>query len=262
MKLSEAKALLSSAGIDSAAYDAAELFSHFCGYTRAALAAEDVSSDDPALLAAIARRCAREPLQYIIGRVFFYNEVYRVTPDCLIPRADTERLVELALQHLPKNSHFADFCTGSGCIAISTLANRKDLTATAVDISEAALTLAKENAKTNGVAERITFRQADLLSAPALGRFDAILCNPPYIRTRDVAVLAPELAHEPSIALDGGEDGLLFYKHLLSTYPDTFFLFEIGYDQGNDLLSLAKRHGRTAEVFKDYGGNDRVVSIK
>ena len=262
MKLSEARARLLASGVDSAAEDAAQLFCHFGGFTRVALLAEDVACDSPALLDAVARRCVREPLQYIIGRVFFYNEVYRVSPDCLIPRADTERLVELALQLLPKGAHFADFCTGSGCIAISTLKNRPDLTATAVDVSSGALAVAKENAVANGVAGRITFRKADLLSEKIDARLDAILCNPPYIRTAVLSDLAPELSHEPVLALDGGADGMLFYRHLLSTYPDVAFLFEIGFDQGEQILALAKENGRTAEIFRDYGGNDRVAYLK
>ncbi len=267
MRLSEARARLTAAGIENAAFEARELFSHFGGFKTAELFASDPLCDAPSLLSAIERRCRREPLQYIIGRVFFFDEVYRVSPDCLIPRPDTELLVEIAVKKLPTGAHFADFCTGSGCIAISTLAHRADATALAVDISRAALSLAEENARANGVANRLTLCAADLLSATVDGEFDAILCNPPYIRTDVMDRLAPELSHEPRIALCGGEDGLIFYRRVLDTYRDRlraggFFLFEIGYDQAAELCALARKHHREIEIFKDLGGNDRVALIR
>ncbi|MBQ7376972.1 MAG: peptide chain release factor N(5)-glutamine methyltransferase [Clostridia bacterium] len=267
MRLSEARARLAAAGIENAAHEARELFAHFGGYAAAELFAADPCCDEPTLCAAIERRACREPLQYIIGRVFFFDEVYRVSPDCLIPRPDTELLVEIAVEKLPQGAHFADFCTGSGCIAISTLAHRPDATALAVDISRAALSLAEENARANGVSDRLALCTADLLKESVDGEFDAILCNPPYIRTDVMNTLAPELMHEPRIALCGGDDGLIFYRRLLGTYADRlraggFFLFEIGYDQAEELCALARAHRREIEIFKDFGGNDRVALVR
>lgn len=267
MRLSEARARLSAAGIENAAHEARELFMHFGGFKAAELFASDPCCDAPMLSSAVERRVRREPLQYIIGRVFFFDEVYRVSPDCLIPRPDTELLVEIAVKKLPAGAHFADFCTGSGCIAISTLAHRADATALAVDISRAALSLAEENARANGVENRLTLCAADLLTATLDGEFDAILCNPPYIRTDVMDRLAPELSHEPRIALCGGEDGLIFYRRVLDAYTDRlrtggFFLFEIGYDQAEELCALARKHHREIEIFKDLGGNDRVALIR
>ena len=218
---------------------------------------EDISSRDLSLLRerfpdessfheAKARLLNREPLAYILGEWYFYNEVYTVSPACLIPRPETEHLVDELIHRLPQNARFADLCTGSGCIAISTLAARPDLSAVAVDISEEALALANENAVRNGVADRITFRQADILKEDPLAddTFDAIVSNPPYIVSDVIPTLSCEVLAEPHIALDGGKDGLIFYRHLISSYshhvrPDGFMLFEIGYDQGEALQALA-----------------------
>jgi release factor glutamine methyltransferase len=210
---------------------------------------------------AVRRLENREPLAYVLGEWYFYDEVYSVSPACLIPRPDTEHLVEELIRRLPKGALFADLCTGSGCIAISTLAHRPDCRAVAVDLSEDALIIAKENAVRNGVFDRIEFRCGDVLRGDVLGcdRFDAIVSNPPYIVTAVIDTLEPEVQREPRMALDGGEDGLDFYRVLLASYPknvkdDGFFLFEIGYDQGASLRSLCP-----CEIKKDYGGNDRVA---
>ncbi len=210
---------------------------------------------------AVRRLENREPLAYVLGEWYFYDEVYRVSPDCLVPRPDTEHLVEELIRRLPEGAVFADLCTGSGCIAISTLAHRPDCRALAVDLSEGALSLARENAVLNGVADRIEFRHADVLSGAALGdvTFDAVVSNPPYIVSSVIDTLEPEVLREPRMALDGGEDGLIFYRVLIDRYRKNvkdggFFLFEIGYDQGDALRSLCP-----CEIKKDYGGNDRVA---
>jgi len=210
---------------------------------------------------AVRRLQDREPLAYVLGEWYFYDETYRVSPACLVPRPETEHLVEELVKRLPKGAIFADLCTGSGCIAISTLAHRPDCRAVAVDLSEEALSLAKENAALNGVTDRITFLYADVLNGHALGdtRFDAIVSNPPYIVTEVIDTLEPEVLCEPRMALDGGEDGLLFYRVLVNDYRkniknDGFLLFEIGYDQGAALKSLCP-----CEIKKDYSGNNRVA---
>lgn len=201
-----------------------------------------------------------EPLAYVLGEWYFYDEVYTVSPACLIPRPETEHLVEKLITTLPLGGIFADLCTGSGCIAISVLAHRPDLTAIAIDLSEDALRLAQQNAVRNGVADRIDFRHADVLSGTALAevRYDAIVSNPPYIATAVIDTLDSGVRREPHMALDGGEDGLSFYRILLTAYPknlknDGFLLMEIGYDQGDALRSMG------CTVTKDYSGNDRVA---
>ena len=146
MRYKEAVKLLREAGVGSADYDARELFVHFGGFNRSEIFLSDPECAKPELTAAIERRAAREPLQYIIGEVEFYREVYRVTPDCLIPRADTEILVDYAVRSIPEGASFMDLCTGSGCVAISTLKNTKNTTAISVDIDGGALAIAEENA--------------------------------------------------------------------------------------------------------------------
>lgn len=204
-----------------------------------------------------------EPLAYIIGEWYFYSETYKLNSDCLIPRPDTEHLVDHLINNLPKNGVFADLCTGSGCIAISVLAHRPDTKALAVDISSGALEMARINAELNGVSDRITLRQADVLGGTALGSecFDAIVSNPPYIRTEVLDTLEVS-KNEPRIALDGGFDGLDFYRTIYSQYRKNvvcggFIACEIGYDQGD---AVKKLFGCT--VTKDYGGNDRVSILK
>ena len=263
--------LLSDAGVEDAAFDATVLMENYLkiGYYTLRTSPDTEYASD-ALDAAIARRCAREPLQYILGEWDFFRQTYTVTPDCLIPRADTEILVESAIRRLPRGAHFADLCTGSGCIAISTLAERPDTTAVAVDKFPNTLALAEQNAVRNGVRDRFEAICADLLSPDfhlAKASLDAILCNPPYIRTEVLDTLSPEVHAEPRAALDGGEDGLLFYRTLLETQldalkPDGFILFEIGYDQGKELLALGHEYGfADTRILRDLGKNDRVAVL-
>lgn len=267
MRLSDLTRALSEAGIEGAAHEARLLFSHVTGTPYASLFACDPASDDPVLPHLLDRRLRHEPLQYLIGEVGFCHETYHVSPDCLIPRADTELLVDQAIRLLPRGAHFADLCTGSGCIAISTLAARTDCSADAYDIAEKALILAEENAARNGVSDRLRLFARDLLREPLDGLYDAILANPPYIRSAVVPTLAPELAFEPPIALDGGADGLDFYRAIL-TGADShlsdrgFLLFEIGYDQSDDIRELATAYGYHADIVVDLGGNPRCAHLQ
>lgn len=261
------------AGIESADWDARLLIEHALGQdaTRYLLDPDGDLPPSEWLMDAVAKRETRYPLQYILGEWDFYRQTYEVSPDCLIPRADTELLVEEAIKKLPHGARFADLCTGSGCIAISVLAERQDTTAIAVDKFENTLSVARRNAEKNGVLARAELFCADVLIPDFLpvadGSLDAILCNPPYIRTSVLSELAPELEAEPRAALDGGEDGLIFYETLLrnaSKYlkEDGFFLFEIGYDQAEELRELGARYGFSGvRVLRDYGGNDRVVCL-
>ena len=260
------------ANIDSADWDAALLIEHFCKVEHSRIPlSPDTDYQSPALDAAIAKRAARYPLQYLIGEWHFWRQVYEVSPDCLIPRPDTEPLVEQAVKHLPQNAHFADLCTGSGCIAISTLAERPDTSAVALEKYPNTLALAERNAVRNGVRNRFTPLLADVLDANALGNepcFDAILSNPPYIPTEVLQTLEPEPLAEPQVALDGGNDGLLFYRAILRNFshllrPNGFMLFEIGFDQADAVTTLAREAGFTdCRMLKDFGGNDRAVLCK
>ncbi len=267
MTYKEAVRLLSEAGIDAARNDAALLFCHFGGFTKSELLLSDPRCDKPELTEAIKRRSAREPLQYIIGSVDFYRESYKVTPDCLIPRPDTEILVDYAVKNLPSGASFMDLCTGSGCVAISTLKNTKNTTAIAVDIDGGALAVATENAIKNGVMDRIHLRRADLMTEVIDEPVFAVLSNPPYVSEKAYEGLEGEIFAEPRAAFVGGVDGGDFYRHLTPIYkekiaPEGFIAYEIGYDQADLLSSIADECGMSCEILKDLSGNDRVAVLR
>ncbi|MBE6703312.1 MAG: peptide chain release factor N(5)-glutamine methyltransferase [Ruminococcaceae bacterium] len=256
MTLTQVKEALLSAGVENAYFEATQLTGCLSGKS---------------LTDAVKRRCEGFPLQYLLGEWDFYRQTYEVNEDCLIPRSDTELLVEQAIKRLPPNSRFLDLCTGSGCVAISTLCERGDTVGVAVDLFEKTLAIAKRNGERNGVSDRLTCYLADVLKAPPRdlprGAFDAILSNPPYICNHIVPTLQKEVQFEPKAALMGGEDGLDFYRAILNQWqvllaPGGFFLFEIGYDQASALGSLAEKYGFSHTVFRDFGGNDRVVLLK
>ena len=270
MTLSEAIRLLTEAGIESPANDAREIFGKIGGVPAHLLALRSAECNTSAVIDAIKRRAEGEPLQYIIGRVGFYREEYTVSPAFLIPREDTEILVDLAVKLLPKGGRFIDLCTGSGCIAISTLKNTSETTAVAVDISEAALEIAKKNAEDNCVGERLSLLKLDLLSeGESLHKesFDAVLSNPPYISEEEYAALSRELFHEPRIALSDGGDGSLFYRALVPLAKgllreDGFIAMEIGSGQAELLRRLAEENCLSVEIHKDLSGKDRVALMR
>ena len=208
------------------------------------------------------------PAAYIMGEWEFCGDRYKLNENCLIPRCDTERVVEQLLIHLKDHSKFADICTGSGCIAISTLKRKTNTQCLAIDISENALKMAKENANINGVSDRIEFMCADIFSNPLNDRkFDIIVSNPPYISTEDMQTLDEYVKKEPTIALDGGPCGMDFYTHIVENCKenlkkDGMFIFEIGYDQEEKIKTLANTFGFDCKVIKDYSGNPRVALLK
>ena len=262
---------LNEAGIENFRGEASMLICRFCNINKATLLQKAKDEDFPSeeLEDAVIKRCSHYPLQYILGYWEFCHETYRVTEDTLIPRQDTEKLVELAVRFLPEKGRFIDLCTGSGCIAISTLAARPDCHAVAVDLFEPTLEIARENAEGNGVGERIGFAREDVLCPEfmsELGDFDFILSNPPYIETKQLSLLDEELSYEPSTALDGGEDGLNFYRVIINEYPKYLrrggaMLLEIGCDQAKAVSEISAAAGLLCEVYKDYGGCDRVAYI-
>jgi release factor glutamine methyltransferase len=272
MTLKELTARLAAAGIENAAYEArllAQHLSHVPPFFDPTLSLPD---PDGALCKAVNKREARYPLQYLLGTWGFWRQEYEVSPACLIPRPDTELLVEYAARHLPKGARFLDLCTGSGCIAISLLCERPDLTGVAVDLFEETLTLAKRNAHRNGVGEdRLTFVRGDVLDGSfmtELGTFDAILSNPPYITPAVIDTLEKELTFEPRAALDGGEDGLIFYRRMITgaeyrqaMSENSPFIFEIGYDQGNALQTMATQNGFACTLHRDLGGQHRMAVL-
>ena len=268
MTYRECISLLKAGGIKAPQHEAQVLFSHFGGFSPAKLLSDDPSLDSEEIKIAVNKRLHGTPLQYITGKAFFRNEIYTVNENCLIPRNDTELLVEETVNRLPAGAVFLDLCTGSGCVAISVLASRKDTRAVAAEISAGALELASENADKNGVAKRISFIKTDVLNDAAIaGQFDAIVSNPPYIATAELCSLPDDVLAEPRIALDGGEDGITFYRAIIKKYnsnlrADGFFAFEIGYDQAKRLRAVFNEAGLSAEVIQDLGGNDRVMILR
>ena len=260
-------------GIDSPRLDAEVLLSHVLGKERIYLYVHfDEPLEAPELAAYreyIKQRVARQPVAYIIGRREFMGLSFRVTPAVLVPQPDTEILVQAALDRLAAKpaARVADIGTGSGAIVLSLLYYRKELQASAVDISADALAVAAENAASLGVAERVMFCEGDLLAPLAGQQFAAIVSNPPYIPTADIAGLAPEVrTAEPMGALDGGADGLVFYRRLVADAPallasDGFLAMEAGIHEAAPVAALAQASGAFArtEVLKDLAGIERVV---
>lgn len=214
----------------------------------------------------ISKRTERVPLQYITGEQEFMGLKFLVNSSVLVPRQDTETLVEEALKAVSAGDSVLDMCTGSGCIAISMSRLSPGLKVTAVDISKQALVVAKENARINEV--NIDFVRSNLFDNlnSANIHFDCIVSNPPYIRADVIPTLMPEVSEfEPIEALDGGADGMIFYRDIV-TFSTEFLnkggrlLFEIGYDQGQQVSDLMKTAGFVdVTVVKDLSGNDRVV---
>ena len=217
----------------------------------------------------VSLRVKRVPLQHILGKTCFMGFDFEVSPDALIPRPDTEILVEEALIDYHDGSKILDLCTGTGCIITSLIALMNDCYGVGTDISEAALILARKNADTilADKRERIEFKQGDLYSALSEGeKFDVIVSNPPYIRTADIDGLMPEVKdHDPMLALDGGEDGLIFYRRIIEGAHEHLvkggdLLLEIGCDQAEDVMKIMETNGFIeVNCIKDFAGNDRVV---
>lgn len=213
---------------------------------------------------ALKKRAEHVPLQYIVGETEFMGLKFKVNSNVLIPRQDTETLVEEALKVVKPGMRVLDLCTGSGCIIISILHNVTEVEGYAIDISKQALNVAKENAKLNDVS--VMFERSDLFDN-VVGTFDIIVSNPPYIRTEEIVKLMPEVqSFEPLEALDGKEDGLYFYREIVAKCkdylnPDGRILFEIGYDQGEEVSALLREAGfQEIRVIKDLAQNDRVVT--
>lgn len=258
-------------GIESPRLDAEVLLSHILGRERIYLYVHFDEPLEPAELAryrdAIKQRVQRVPVAYIIGEKEFMGLTFKVTADTLVPRPDTEILVQAAVERLRARGEaprFADIGTGSGAICLSVLHFLPKAQADTVDISPAARAIAEENAAALEVADRVTFHTGDLL-APLAGSYDAILSNPPYIPDDDIAALAPEVRlKEPHTALAGGKDGLDFYRRLTADAPALlkdggFLALEVGIHQAAPVAALAVPSFSRTEILKDYAGIERVV---
>jgi release factor glutamine methyltransferase len=266
---------------DRARRDAELLLRHVMQHERAALLArwtEKLDEREAAQYAAvIERRATGEPVQYILGETEFYGLPLRVTPDVLIPRPETEHLVEKALElaaHFTR-PRIVDVGTGSGAIAIALAHEAPTASVTAVDLSGPALAIARENAERNGVAGRISFLRGDLLAPiadgtrPAVERVDIVVSNPPYIAKTERASLAVEVREfEPAIALFAGDDGLDVYRRLIpaafvALVPGGFIVLEIGYGQQQAIRELLAASGfLDIEFTPDLQGIARVASAQ
>ena len=219
-------------------------------------------------------RAKGEPLQYILGESEFFGFRFKVDKRALIPRPETEILVEAVIKQFTSHKSqvtsqvkILDIGTGSGCIAVSLAKSLSNARVTALDISPEALELARENAVINGVLERIDFIQSDLLS-PAAKAFDIIVSNPPYVCSQEIDKLSPEVRSEPRLALDGGNEGLDFYRRIIPLAGGFlknggFLALEIGFQQRQGIEEIVNQQGwlRVKEVIKDYSGIERVMVL-
>ncbi len=271
----EAIKALTEAGCDSPEFDAQQLVSYCLGMNKTQLL---LNSGTPVeegkqffFEDCVKRRCNHEPLQYIIGMWDFHRFSFKVGEGVLIPRPETELLVEFAAEKIQKNDYKVvyDLCCGSGCIGLTVAKLFPNVKVFCVDISDSAIEYTTKNKELLG-ADNATVVQADVLDSVGflgLPRPDMILSNPPYIRTEEIKTLQPEIAYEPFIALDGGGDGLVFYRALSDnwfTYINNggYIAMEIGEDQGRDVLSLFMNKAEKARIIKDAAGLDRVVAVK
>lgn len=266
----EGREALWQAEIPEAELDARLLLEHICGTNRNDLLVhgdKEVEEEKlAAYRAAIARRRERIPLQYITGQQDFMGLEFQVNRHVLIPRQDTEILVEEVMRQMQDNSRILDMCTGSGCILISLLHYSNRCQGVGADISREALDVAKANGEALLDEEkRPTWLESNLFESVE-GRFDIIVSNPPYIPTEVINTLMPEVRlHEPMGALDGTEDGLFFYRRITREAPkyltkEGMLYFEIGHDQAGEVSELMINTGFSdINVVKDYAGLDRVV---
>lgn len=264
--LKAASARLERAGVPNADYDAAQMLAHVLDEDALMMRLNNHRTVDAGKQAAyeamLARREAREPMQYILGEAGFMGFTFHVAPGVLCPRPDTEILCEEALRRLPENARVLDIGTGSGALAVAIARLAPGSRVTAVDVSDTALAIAGDNARRNGADVRLV--KSDCFGALAGERFDMIVSNPPYIGREEMDSLMPEVKREPELALYGGEDGLDFYRRI-SREAGAYLsdggalLFEIGWKQKDAVSALLARHIGRPFALKDYGDNWRVV---
>jgi release factor glutamine methyltransferase len=273
--LREASQALDHAGVADARREASSLLAHVMQKDRTFLISHAEDALDESVVrdfaAAIDRRASGEPAQYITGVQDFYGRSFRVTPSVLIPRPETELLVEAALAVMNENAMVCDVGTGSGCIAVTLLCERADARAVAVDISEAALEVARENAQAQSVQDRLQLVVSDCFSQlnVTTQEFDLIVSNPPYVSAKALPGLQREVRdHEPIVALSPGSDGLSVIRRLLSDAP-TFIrgkghlIMEIGFDQGEAVSELVNPSIWTLNnILPDLQGIPRIVVLR
>ena len=273
--IKEATGKLRAPGVDQPQLDAALLLSHILGCNRSFLIAHDDQRLSPGQLQAfatlIARRAGGEPLQYLTGHQEFFKLDFAVTPDVLIPRPETELIVEAGLELFPDNADFtfADIGTGSGCVAISILHERRNARATAIDESAAALKVAEHNAARHHVIDLMRFVQSDLFTqSPHAEVFDLIVSNPPYVPDSELISLQREVQREPRSALSGGADGLSVIRRLLAEAAQHLstgghLIFEFGINQDQAITDLvAETVWELIEIRRDLQQIPRIIILR
>lgn len=276
-------ASLKCSGVESPEYDSRELMLKAAGFDSTQYLCRSTEKVPAECLATfqeyIERRMNREPLQHILGEACFYGRSFLVNENVLVPRLDTEILVEQALKVTRDNDAVLDMCTGSGCIIITMALERKLSFACGCDLSDKALEVAQSNAERLIQDNKGIFRfcQGDLFDSldKSYGlnlkpvKFDVIVSNPPYIETEVINTLSDEVRlHEPVMALDGSTDGLEFYRRISAKAPEYlnpsgYLLYEIGYNQGQQVSMIMEEAGfRDVEIIKDLAGLDRVVKAR
>ena len=261
-------------GFDTPQMDARLLLCHAAGISHAQLISimqEPASTEMQRVFASlVSRRLANEPVHRIIGMREFYGRDFILGPDALIPRPDTETLVDVVLEKIGDHGQplsILDLGTGSGVIALTLACEFSKAQVTAVDVSDAVLENCQENSKRLGVVDRVTVLKSDMFENVD-GAFDLIVSNPPYIPTKDIKALSPEVRlYDPERALDGGTDGLDFYRQIFSSAQDylkqgAMLIVEFGIGQTDDISQLATKNGfENLEVHYDLGGLPRVLSV-
>lgn len=273
--LAARKVLLETEDSQSAAMLARQLLCHVSGKTqeyilanRDLYASEDIEA---ALMDTVSRIAKGEPLAYILGEWEFYGLKLYVNENVLIPRDDTCAVASLAINKalfLDRDPRILDLCTGSGCIGLAIASRVKDARVTLADISKDALAVAKKNIQRHHLSGKVACVQADALGKPSafLGKYDMIVSNPPYIRADEMAGLEVSVRDfEPHLALEGGTDGLDFYRAIAENYkaalnPGGYLCFEFGDDQGDDVCAILEMNGYTIlERSRDYNDRERAV---
>lgn len=265
--LAEGEEILRKEGITDHKIDAVLLLEHVLKKDRTYIKAHpdaDVTGDEEKdYKVFIAGRAEHIPLQHITGTVWFMGLPFKVTPDVLIPRFDTEFVTEEVLKEVSDGDRILDLCTGSGCILLSVMSYKNDIEGVGTDISKEALKVAEENAES--LKKDPVLLCSDMFEKVE-GVFDCIVSNPPYIKSADINGLEIEVRdHEPRTALDGGEDGLDFYRIIADLAADHLkkegrIILEIGYDEGEDVRRIFEEKGyRDIRIIRDYAGNERVM---
>lgn len=266
----DCKRQLQAAGIEDYVFESKCIIRHITGYTNAQILTKYTQPlnefQQNNLTAIIKQRLIRYPLQYIIGKWSFFGREFFVGPGVLIPRSDTETLIDVCLDSIKNNptARVLDLCAGTGCIGITVKGECPETDVTLVEKFDEALSFTNKNAKYNNIDVKI--EKSDVLKTEgADGLYDLIVSNPPYITDADMKILQPEVKFEPATALEGGEDGLVFYRHITKEYKKHLaaggvMAFEVGAGQAEAVCEIMKQNGfKDVQTRKDYCEIDRVV---